>query len=231
MVALLMVLVGYQLWRLRRNLKEGVLRLAARGAPGAAVRAGRGAARRARLRGVGAVPRQEHRELVRRARGPRARRRPQPRAQRARLPAEGDGEQGRPDGADAVRGRRRAALRDAPQPGRRAGGRLRGDAVLVDAAACSPSAASAARRRRPSRRRRRRCAARGCSRRTRRSSRRADGGLVLRVVTPVNTDDRLEPLKRAAGRRAGAEGARGRTPRRCRPAGATTRRSRSRGRR
>ena len=67
---------AWQLWRLRRGLKRGVFgsRLAA--AARAAVRAGRRAAGRARLRGVGAVPRPLDRELVRRARRSRARGRP-----------------------------------------------------------------------------------------------------------------------------------------------------------
>ena len=41
---------------------------------------------------------------------------------------------------------------------------------------------------------------------------------MLRVVVPVNTDDRLEPLQAAAGDRAGAARRSRRTPRRCRPA-------------
>ncbi len=110
-------------------------------------------------------------------------------------------------------------------------GDLRGGAVLVHRQRARGRRASAARRRRPSRRPRRRCAARGCSRRIRRSSPRPTAGWCCAWSTPVNTDDRLEPLKRPAGRRAGAARRSRPTPRRCRPAGATTRRSRSRARR
>ena len=190
-----MLLVGWQLWQLSAQPEGRRLRLAARGAPRAAVRAGRGAAGRARLRGVGAVPRPQHRELVRRARRPRARGRPQSRPQRARLPAQGDGQQGEPDRAHARRSRRRAACRRAlnraaEQAGvyeaalfSSTGGVLAvagigGSTRAAGAAAGAGAAARAA-----------------AADRTRRSSSAPTAACVLRVVVPVNSDDRLEPLK------------------------------------
>ncbi len=55
LLVLLMALVGYQLWRLRKNLKEGRLRIAAGRAACSAVRARCRAARRAALRRVDPV--------------------------------------------------------------------------------------------------------------------------------------------------------------------------------
>ncbi|MCK7500764.1 MAG: hypothetical protein MZW92_69145 [Comamonadaceae bacterium] len=113
----------------------------------------------------------------------------------------------------AVR-RRRCACRV-----RRAGRRRRGGAASPRRAAVLAVAGSGPRRRRRrSRRRRRRCAGRACSRCRRRSSRAPEGALLLRVVVPVNVDDRLraargccrcvEPVPREprAGRREGAGG-------------------------
>ena len=159
-----------------------------------------------RLRGVGAVPRQEHRELVRRARRPRARRRPQSRPQRARLSAQGNDQQGDADRADACRKATRRACRSgsiAPASRRastrRRCSRRRGGVLGVAGIGGLDADAGAAAARR-------RCAARGCSRRTRRSSRPPIRASLLRVVVPVNSADPpsrcellqvIEPVPRA----------------------------------
>ena len=105
------------------------IRLAPGAAPRVPVRAGGGAARRARLRGLGAVHRAQHRELVRRAHRSRAGRGPEPRPQRARLPAQGEHRQGAADGAHAVRRAGQPGGRHQPRGG--AGQRLRSCAVLA----------------------------------------------------------------------------------------------------
>ena len=226
-----MLLVGWQLWQLSRNLKAGVFgsRLAVRLVllfalvavlPGALVYA-------VSVQFLG----KQHRELVRRARRPRARRRPQSRPQRARLPAQGD-----------ERTRRAQIARDARRSG--AGQPVRRGSTAPPSrpastrprcsrrpAACSRSPASAARRRRRSRRRRRRCAARACSRPYAKIEQPADGRLAAARRRAGQQRRPARAAQGAAGDRAGAEGARRRTSRRCRPARATTRRSRSRGRR
>ena len=128
-VALLMLVVGGQLLQLWRNLRAGVFgsRLALRLV--LAVRARRVPAGRARVRGIGAIPRAQHRKLVRRPRRSRARRRLEPRPKLARLPAEGD-EQSRE--GDRQRGRRRGGrARTCAGARGRAGGRLRGGAVCA----------------------------------------------------------------------------------------------------
>ena len=121
--------------------------------------------------------------------------RPQSRPQRARLPAEGHDRTRRPRSRSTLGEGGPGSVVDAAQSRRRAGGRLRGGAVLVD-------------RQRARRRRRRRidgaagaAAGAGAAPRAaaadvrRRSSRPPTAGLLLRVVVPVNSDDRLEPLK------------------------------------
>ena len=230
LVVLLMLLVGYQLWRLRRNLKAGVFgsRLAVRLVllfalvavlPGALVYAvsvqflGKSIESWFDVRVDRAL--EGGLNLGRNALDYLLKDTSNKAGQIALTLGEAGA--GQPVGA--------------AQPRRRAGRRLRGDAVLVDR--------QRARGRRHRRLDRAAGAAAGAGAAPRAaaadvrgaSSRRADGGLVLRVVTPVNTDDRLEPLKvlqvvepvpkaLAAGRREGAGRAR-----------ATTRRSRSRGRR
>ena len=131
LVGLLMLVVGWQLWQLRRNLKAGVFgsRLAVRLVLLFALVAG--AAGRAGLRGVGAVHRPQHRELVRRARRPRARKRP-------RRSADSSLDYLLNDTANKAT-QMAVALSDAPgnlvdgaEPRRRAGERLRGGAVHAD---------------------------------------------------------------------------------------------------
>ena len=221
-----MLVVGWQLWQLRRNLKAGVFgsRLAVRLV--LAVRAGRGAAGRARLRGVGAVHRPQHRELVRRARRSRARRRPGPRPEDARLPPQGHGEQGQPDGGDARREPGQSRGRADPRGG--ADERVRGGACSRPPARCSRSRAPAARARRPSRRRWPRLRLARLQQAYSKIEQAPDGGLVLRVVVPVNTEDALESAQAPADHRAGAEGARAGCRARAGRACATTRSSRSR---
>ena len=185
----------------------GRVRLPPGRAPRAGVRAGRGAAGRARLRGVGAVHRPQHRELVRRPRRSRARRRPQSRPQRARLSEAGDGQQGEPDRADARR-RRTGQRVDAPQSRGRAGGRLRGRAVFVD------------RRRARGRRRRRVDGAAGAAARGGAAAGApaadhrhagADAGRRVRAAARRGSGQHRRPAgaaQGAAGHRARAEGAR-----------------------
>ncbi len=84
---------------------------------------------------------------------------------------------------------------DAPQPRGRAGRRLRGDAVFGDRAACSPSRGSAVRRAPPEPPPAQALRRARLQQPTAAIEQTGDGGLVLRVVTPVNSDDRLEPLK------------------------------------
>ncbi len=108
----------------------GCVRFAARRTPRVSVRAGGRAAGRAGVRGIGAVHRPQHRKLVRRARRSRARRRAESGPERARLPAQGNGEQGEPDGGDARRKPGQSRERVEPR-----GGTVqcvRGGAVLAD---------------------------------------------------------------------------------------------------
>ena len=169
------------------------VRLAPRRAPRAAVRARRRPARRAGVRRVGAVHRPQHRKLVRRARRPRARRRPGAGPEDARLPAQGLGQQGDPDGGHARRepGQPRAA-RCRARPSRRTCTRRRSSrrpgAVLAVAGTGGarttpepppPSALRLARLQQP----------------YSKIEQAPDGGLILRVVVPVNTEDTLNPLR------------------------------------
>ncbi len=206
----------------------GGLRVAPRRAARVPVRAGGRAAGRARLRGVGAVHRPQHRELVRRARGSRPRRRLEPRPQLARLSAEGDGEQGRADGGRA--GRQSRQPRRRVEPRRRAGQCLRGRAVLAD---------------------RQRARDRGHGRIARDTRAAAAAGVAPRAAAAAVHQDRAERRRRPAAARRGAgqhrrqpqsaEAAAGRsnrcrrrsrrTPNACRPACATIRSCRSRARR
>ena len=150
-------------------------------------------------------------------------------AQLARLSAEGHGEQGDADGADAVGRRRRATCR-------RGCNRAAEQAGVYEATLFSATGGVLA------------VAGVGGSTRARRSRRRAqalrrarlqqpytaieqtaDGGLAACASSsPVNTDDRLEPLEAAAGRSSPCRERSRRMPRRCRPARATIRRFRSR---
>ncbi len=94
-----------------------------------------------------------------------------------------------------------------PQSRQRAGGDLRGGAVLFDRRRARGRRHFGLDAPRRSRRRRRRCAARGCSRPIRAIEQSADQGLLLRVVVPVNSVGSQRAAAAAAGRRAGAEAA------------------------
>ena len=84
---------------------------------------------------------------------------------------------------------------DAAQPRGRAGRRVRSGAVFVDRPACSRSPASADSTAPPETPPAQALRRARLQQTTSAIEQRADGGLVLRVVTPVNSDDRLEPLK------------------------------------
>ena len=204
------------------------VRLAPRRAPRAAVRARRRAAGRARLRGLGAVPRQEHRELVRRARRSRARRRPEPRPQRGRLPAAGHDQQGRRSSRSRSRRRDRAALstrlpRAAEQAGvyeaalySASGGVLAVAGVGGSTRAAGAPSAQALRRAR-------------LQQTTAGFEQAGDGGLVLRVVVAGQQRRPAGAAQGAAGRSITCRKRSRRKWRKCRPARATTRKSRSPG--
>ncbi len=223
-----MGLVGYQLWRLRKNLKAGVFgsRLAIRLVllfalvavlPGAL------------LYGVSVQFLGKSIESwfdVRVDRG--ARRRIESRPRRARLSAQGNDKQGHAAGADSA-GRRRGEHAAAAQSRQRAGGHIRGGAVYFGAAACSAVArhlgldadAGAAARAGAAPRA-------GCSKPySRHRPDRRSGPAVARRRSGQHLRSRRAAAP-AAGGRAGAASNCSRMPRRYRPAIATTRRSRFR---